>query len=110
MQCLEYEAYPEMAEQTLREIVGEVNARWQEARIAMVHRVGRLQVGEASLLIAASSPHRAEAFAACRYALERVKAILPVWKKEFASDAEYWVEGPVAGERSPEEAEKIAAA
>jgi molybdopterin synthase catalytic subunit len=110
VQFLEYEAYPEMAEQTLREIIAEVNARWQEARIAIAHRVGRLGIGEASLLIAASSPHRAEAFAACRYALERVKAILPMWKKEFANDGEYWVEGPVAGTMSPESAEKIATA
>ena len=67
-----------------------------------------MEIGEASVIIAVSSPHRAEAFAACRYAIERIKAVLPVWKKEFASDDEYWVEGPVAGEVPPEKAAEIA--
>ncbi len=105
---LEYEAYPEMAEAALREIIAEIKARWSDARVAMAHRIGRLEVGEASLLIAVAAPHRPEAYAASRYALERVKAILPVWKKEFASDTDYWVEGPIAGEMPPEKAEEIA--
>jgi molybdopterin synthase catalytic subunit/molybdopterin converting factor small subunit len=104
---LEYEAYPELAERTMEQIGSEVLARWPEARLAMLHRTGHLGIGEASLLIAASAPHRAEAFAACRYAIERIKAILPVWKKEFASDEDYWVEGPVAGEVTPEQAERV---
>jgi molybdopterin synthase catalytic subunit len=105
---LEYEAYPEMAERTLRDIIAEIHERWPDARVAMAHRIGKLKIGEASLVIAMAAPHRAEAYAASRYAIERVKAILPVWKKEFASDGDYWVEGPVAGELPPEKAEEIA--
>lgn len=104
---LEYEAYAELAEKTLAQIGEEVAARWGDVRLAMAHRVGHLDIGEASVVIAASAPHRAEAFAACRYAIERIKAVLPVWKKEFASDDDYWVEGPVAGEMSPEQAEQV---
>lgn len=106
---LEYEAYAELAEKTLVQIGDEVAARWGDVRLAMAHRVGHLDIGEASVMIAASAPHRAEAFAACRYAIERIKAILPVWKKEFASDDDYWVEGPVAGEMSAEQAEQVVA-
>jgi len=105
---LEYEAYPEMAEATLRDIIAEIRERWPDARVAMAHRIGRLKIGEASLIIAVAAPHRAEAYAASRYAIERVKAILPVWKKEFASDGDHWVEGPVAGQVPPEKAEEIA--
>lgn len=104
---LEYEAYAEMAEATMRSIIAEIQARWGDARVAMAHRIGRLEIGEASLVIAVSAPHRPEAYAASRYAIERVKAILPVWKKEFATDGDHWVEGPVAGELPPEKAEKI---
>ncbi len=104
---LEYEAYDELAEKTLEQIGQEVQARWPDARLALAHRTGHLDIGEASVMIAASAPHRAEAFAACRYAIERIKVILPVWKKEFASADEYWVEGPVAGEASPEQAEQV---
>jgi MoaE-MoaD fusion protein len=102
---LEYEAYPEMAEQTMGDILGEIHARWADVRVSMAHRIGRLEIGEASLIIVVAAPHRAEAYAASRYAIERVKGILPVWKKEFASDGEYWVDGPVAGELRPENAE-----
>lgn len=105
---LEYEAYPEMAEQTLRDLIAEIYARWGAVRVAMAHRVGKVKVGEASLIIAVAAPHRAEAYAASRYAIERVKAVLPVWKKEFASDGDHWVEGPVAGEQSPDKAEELA--
>ncbi|HZQ10874.1 MAG TPA: molybdenum cofactor biosynthesis protein MoaE, partial [Anaerolineae bacterium] len=103
---LEYEAYPELAEQVLVQIGDEAKQRWTDVRLAIAHRTGRLQIGEASVIIAASAPHRAEAFAACRYAIERLKVILPVWKKEFASDTEYWVEGPTPGEVPPERAEQ----
>ncbi len=105
---LEYEAYPGMAEQTLLDIIAEIHERWADTRVAMAHRIGKLKIGEASLIIAVASPHRPEAYAASRYAIERVKAILPVWKKEFASDGDHWVEGPVAGEVPPEKAEEIA--
>ena len=96
---LEYEAYPELAERTMEQIGSEVLARWPEVRLAMAHRTGHLDIGEASVMIAASAPHRAEAFAACRYTIERIKAIMPVWKKEFASGEDYWVEGPARGRR-----------
>ncbi len=105
---LEYEAYPEMAEQTLHDIIAEIHERWRDARVAMAHRIGKLKIGEPSLIIAVAAPHRPEAYAASRYAIERVKAVLPVWKKEFASDGDHWVEGPVAGETPPEKAEEIA--
>jgi molybdopterin synthase catalytic subunit len=67
-----------------------------------------LKTGEASLIIAVAAPHRAEAYAASRFAIERIKAILPVWKKEFATDGALWVEGPVAGEQPAGQAETIA--
>ncbi len=105
---LEYEAYPEMAEKVLADVSREAEDRWPGVRLAIAHRTGHLNIGQASLMIAVSAPHRPEAFAACRYALERIKAILPVWKKEFASDDEYWVEGPLPGDLPPEEAERIA--
>ncbi len=105
---LEYEAYPEMAEATLNEIISEIHSRWPEARVAMAHRIGRLKIGEASLIIAVAAPHRPEAYLASRYAIERIKAVLPVWKKEFSSEGDYWVEGPVAGEVPAEKAEEIA--
>lgn len=104
---LEYEAYPEMAETSMRDISAEIAARWQDVRVAMAHRTGKIKIGEPSLIITVSAPHRGEAYAASRYAIERVKAILPVWKKEFASDGEHWVEGPVAGELAPEKADTI---
>jgi molybdopterin synthase catalytic subunit len=106
---LEYEAYPEMAERSLNQIIGEIHERWSDVRVAMAHRVGKLKIGESSLVIAVASPHRPEAYAASRYAIERVKAIVPVWKKEFTLDGEHWVEGPIAGELSPEIAEQIIA-
>lgn len=106
---LEYEAYPELAERMLAQIGAEVKERWNDVRIAIAHRIGRLKIGEASVIIAASAPHRAESFAACRYAIERLKVVLPVWKKEFASDTDYWVEGPTAGEVNAEKADEIVA-
>lgn len=104
---LEYEAYPAMAEQAMRDIIAEMRARWVDVRAAMTHRIGRLKIGEASLVIAVAAPHRPEAYAASRYAIERVKAIVPVWKKEFTLDGEHWVEGPLAGELPPAKAEQI---
>ena len=77
-----YDAYVEMAEQVLRAIVGEATALPGVGRVAAVHRIGELAVGEASVAIAASAPHRAEAFEACRYVIEEIKKRLPVWKQE----------------------------
>jgi molybdopterin synthase catalytic subunit len=90
---LEYDAYPEMAEQELRRIAAEVTDRWQTEAMAMVHRIGRLEIGECSVVVVVACPHRAEAFDACRYAIDTLKAKVPIWKKEVATDGEEWVEG-----------------
>ena len=90
---LEYEAYPSMAEKVMQQIIAEMRARWVLGRVALWHRLGRVLPSEGSILIVVSAPHRPEAFEACRYAIERVKQILPVWKKEFLPDGSYWVEG-----------------
>lgn len=91
---LVYEAYPEMAEKKMAEIGAQVAARWNIHDMGIVHRVGRLEIGEISVLIAVSSPHRAEAFEACRYAIDRLKEVVPIWKKEVGENGEEWVEGP----------------
>jgi molybdopterin synthase catalytic subunit len=88
---LEYEAFPEMAVAKMREIVDEIRGRWPVDRVALIHRTGRLQIGEASVAIAVSSPHRREALEACAYAIERLKAIVPVWKKEVWTDGAEWI-------------------
>jgi len=95
VQHLEYEAYPEMAEQVLRQIGDEICARWETIReVAIVHRVGRLQVGETAVVIALSAAHRPEVFDAVRYAIDRLKEIAPIWKKEvWAGGAEWRSEG-----------------
>ena len=89
---LEYEAYAPMAEKEMRKIVDAVHERWPHVRIAMSHRVGRLAIGDAAVMSAAAAPHRAEAFEACRFAIDRLKATVPIWKKEFATSGSYWVE------------------
>lgn len=88
---LEYDAYPEMATATMRQIGDEIRQRWPVDRIAMVHRIGRLTIGEASIAIAIASPHRREALEACAYAIERVKEIVPIWKKEAWTDGAEWI-------------------
>lgn len=93
---LEYEAYDALAVKTFEQIRDEVRAQWPEAELALVHRVGRLEIGDASIAIVAATAHRADAFAVCRYAIERVKQITPVWKHEFFEDGDAWVEGAVA--------------
>lgn len=89
--ALEYEAYEPMAVRCLRRIADEVRARWPEASIAIRHRTGRLEIGEISVVIAVSSPHRRDAFDACRYAIERLKEDVPIWKKEIRRDGSVWV-------------------
>ena len=89
--ALEYEAYVEMAERWLRTIGDEIRQQWPEARTAILHRIGHLEVGEASVAIAVSSPHRADAFEACRHAIERLKQDVPIWKKEIRKDGSVWV-------------------
>ena len=93
---LVYEAYPAMAEKKMAAIGDELKARWGVVDVAMIHRVGRLEIGEISVLIAVASPHRAEALAACQYAIDRLKQIVPIWKKEVGVAGESWVEGPQA--------------
>jgi molybdopterin synthase catalytic subunit len=89
---LEYEAYEPMAEAEMRRIADEVRARWPETRVAMTHRVGRLEIGEPAVMIAVAAPHRAEAFEACRFAIDALKQSVPIWKKEFGVEGTYWVE------------------
>lgn len=89
--ALEYEAYREMAERFLRNIGQEISERWPNARCAILHRVGRLTVGEPSVAIAVASPHRADAFEGCRHAIERLKEDVPIWKKEIRKDGSVWV-------------------
>lgn len=89
---LEYEAYAAMAEKKLAEIGAEVQQKFAIGEIAMVHRIGRLEIGESSIVIAVAAPHRQAAFEACAYAMDRVKTDVPVWKKEFFVDgADHWV-------------------
>ena len=92
VESLEYEAYAIMAEKKLAEIGAEVRQKFAIGAIAMVHRIGRLEIGESSIVIAVAAPHRHAAFEACAYAMDRVKAEVPVWKKEcFADGADHWV-------------------
>jgi molybdopterin synthase catalytic subunit/molybdopterin converting factor small subunit len=89
---LEYEAHPPMAEAKMREIAAAVRARWPDMkRIVLIHRIGRLEIGESSVMIAVSSPHRGQAFEACRFAIDSLKETVPVWKKEYFEDGEVWV-------------------
>jgi len=89
---LEYEAHAPMAEAKMREIGAAIRARWAGVRcVAMLHRIGRLEIGEASVLIAVSAAHRGDAFEACRYAIDTLKRTVPVWKKEHFEDGEVWV-------------------
>jgi molybdopterin synthase catalytic subunit len=110
---LEYEAFEPLALKAFARIAGELQDRWPGARVALHHRVGRLQVGEASVAIAVASPHRAEAYAACRYVIERVKQIAPIWKREFFEGGDVWIEGATADPddaRARAEAERVACA
>jgi molybdopterin synthase catalytic subunit len=93
---LEYEAYEPLAVKALQLICDEAKAEWPGVRIAVHHRIGRLAIGEASIIIAAASAHRGHAFAACRYVIERVKQIAPIWKHEFFEGGEVWIEGATA--------------
>lgn len=110
---LEYEAYEPLALKVFERIVGEVRERWPSARLALHHRIGRLEIGDASVAIVAASPHRADAFAACRYAIERVKQIAPIWKHEYFEGGDVWIEGATADPddvRARTEAERVACA
>ena len=89
---LEYEAYPPMAEKKMAEIAQEISDKWGIERVAMVHRVGKLEIGEVSVAVAVASPHRKDGFEACKYAMDRLKQIVPIWKREVWGDGEAeWV-------------------
>ncbi len=110
---LEYEAYEPLARKVFERIAAEVGTRWPGVLLALHHRVGRLEIGEASVAIAAASVHRGEAFAACRYAIERVKQIAPIWKREFFEGGDVWIESATADpddECARAEAERVACA
>ncbi len=90
---LEYDVYPEMAEQQIRAIVAEAHERWGVEHVAVAHRLGRLEIGETSVIIVVATTHRAEAFDACRFIIDTLKTTVPIWKKEVATNGEEWVEG-----------------
>lgn len=108
---LEYEAYEPLALKAFARIESEIRHRWPDVKLALHHRIGRIEIGGASVAIAAASPHRGHAFSACRYAIERVKQIAPIWKREFFDGGDVWIEGATADpddERALAEAERIA--
>jgi molybdopterin synthase catalytic subunit len=110
---LEYEAYEPLAIRALQRIIDEAADAWTDTRIGVHHRTGRLELGEASIIIVAASPHRAHAFAACRYVIERVKQIVPIWKHEHFEGGNIWIEGATADpddEAAREHARRIACA
>jgi molybdopterin synthase catalytic subunit len=100
--ALDYEAYPEMAEKKMAEIEAETRKRWPVGDMMMVHRLGHLDVGEVSVGVAVSCPHRAQAFEACRYAIDRLKELVPIWKKENWGDgSSEWIHPAKFETRNP---------
>jgi molybdopterin synthase catalytic subunit len=95
---LEYEAYPDMAIAEMKKIGAEAQQRWPVHRIAIAHRIGVVPIGEASVVIAVSAAHRAAAFAACQFAIDRLKEVVPIWKKEHFDGGEVWI-GSQSGQR-----------
>jgi molybdopterin synthase catalytic subunit len=104
---LEYEAYEPLAMRSFERIADEIKARWPSVRLGLHHRVGRLDIGEASVVIVTASAHRGDAFASNRYAIERIKQICPIWKHEHFEGGDVWIEGATA---DPDNAEAKAAA
>jgi molybdopterin synthase catalytic subunit len=96
--ALDYEGYTEMAEKELRRIGADAKTKWPICRMAITHRLGPVQIGEASVMIAVSSAHRDAAFAACRFAIEEIKKTVPIWKKEVFEGGEVWI-GTQTGQR-----------
>jgi MoaE-MoaD fusion protein len=90
---LDYEAYESMALAKMREIAAEVQTKFPIDRVAIAHRLGRLEIGETSVFIAVSAPHRAAAFDACRYIIDTLKRSVPIWKKEYFEDGAVWADG-----------------
>ena len=93
---LEYEGYEAMALKTMAQIAGEVHEQWPINRVGIIHRLGRIGISESSVVILVTSAHRRVAFEACHYAIDRLKKIVPIWKKEYFEDGEVWVENPEA--------------
>lgn len=89
---LEYNAYVPMAQKQMQRIADEAEARWN-CQVAVQHRIGRLELGEASVIVAVGSPHRAAAFEACRWCIDTLKETVPIWKKEVCPDGTFWIEG-----------------
>jgi molybdopterin synthase catalytic subunit len=89
---LEYEAYEDMARPLMEEIARETLQRWPVTRVNMIHRLGRLEIGEPSVAVAVTAPHREAAFAACRHAIDSLKSRVPIWKKEYYADGSEWLE------------------
>jgi molybdopterin synthase catalytic subunit len=107
--CLEYEAYQPMAERELAMIVAQAQRRWPGAQVAVVHRLGTLQPSEVSVAVAVSTPHRAEAFAVCRYVIDAIKTTVPIWKKEIAPDGQgQWVHPVASSQSQPPDAIDVA--
>ena len=106
---LDYEAYAPLAVSIFDRIAREAAEKWPDAVLAIAHRVGRLEIGETSVVVVAGSPHRAEAFAACRYGIERVKQVAPIWKHEHFEGGDVWIEGATA-DPADENAREIATA
>jgi molybdopterin synthase catalytic subunit len=90
---LDYESYESMALAKLKEIAAEIHAKFAIDRVVIAHRLGRLEIGETSVFIAVSAPHRASAFEACRFAIDTLKRTVPIWKKEYFADGAVWVDG-----------------
>ena len=90
---LDYEAYESMALAKMREIGLQIHEKYRIHRVAMIHRLGRLEIGETSVFIAVSAPHRAAAFDACRFAIDTLKRTVPIWKKEYFEDGAVWADG-----------------
>ncbi|WP_237980659.1 molybdenum cofactor biosynthesis protein MoaE [Bacillus thuringiensis] len=99
---LEYEAYKPMAVKQLTKIGKEINDKWPDAKVAITHRVGRLEIMDIAVVIAVSSPHRKEAYEANEYAIERIKQIVPIWKKEFWEDGTMWIGDQLENTAYPE--------
>lgn len=97
---LEYEAYEPMAYAKMREIGAEIRAKFPVHRLAIVHRLGRLEIGETSVFIAVSSAHRAAAFDACRFAIDTLKRVVPIWKKEYFAGGAVWAEGELPSQKA----------
>jgi molybdopterin synthase catalytic subunit len=93
---LDYESFAPLAVKSFERIAGEASDQWPSVTLAIHHRTGRVEIGESSVAIAAASPHRADAFAASRYAIERIKQISPIWKHEHFDGGEVWIEGAIA--------------